>query len=185
MNPPPNTVSPICASTGSSCATSSVIRTCSICESAVMPRNIATDMPPITASVVAAFLACGRRNAGTPSAMASTPVSAVAPDENALAIRNSESVCSTSSGRSAVSATGHPPRHSMKPVTSVIAIMSTNPYVGIANSEPASFTPRRFAKVTRITRPIAIGTRIGTSASGATDAIAVVPAVMLTATVST
>ncbi len=35
------------------------------------------------------------------------------------------------------------------------------------------------------TRPTAIGTRIGTRASGATDAIAVVPAVMLTATVNT
>jgi len=32
------------------------------------------------ASVAAAFFACGRRNAWTPSAIASTPVSAVAPD---------------------------------------------------------------------------------------------------------
>ena len=85
------------------------------------------DIAPITASVVAAFLACGRRNAGTPSAMASTPVSAVAPDENARAMRKSDKVCSTCSGRSAVSASGHPPRQRTNPVTSVIAIISTKP----------------------------------------------------------
>jgi hypothetical protein len=38
--------------------------------------------------------------------------------------------------------------------------------------------------VTSATRPTAIGTLIGTSAPGATAAIALVPAVMLTATVS-
>ncbi len=63
--------------------------------------------------------------------------------------------------------------------------MITNPYVGTAKSELASFTPRRFASVTTPTSATAIGTWTGTSASGATDAIAVVPAVMLTATVST
>ena len=38
---------------------------------------------PISSSVDAAFFDCGRRNACTPSAIASTPVSAVAPEENA------------------------------------------------------------------------------------------------------
>ena len=84
--PPSKTVSPIWASTGSSWAMSSEMRTCkSSCESAVMPRNIVIDIAPITARVVAAFLAWGLRNAGTPSAIASTPVNAVAPDENARA----------------------------------------------------------------------------------------------------
>ena len=41
-------------------------------------------MTPMIASVSAAFFACGRRNAGTPFEIASTPVSAVAPEENAL-----------------------------------------------------------------------------------------------------
>ncbi len=41
------------------------------------------EITPMASSVCAAFFACGRRNAGTPSEMASTPVSAVAPDENA------------------------------------------------------------------------------------------------------
>ena len=38
--------------------------------------------------MVAAFLDFGLRNAGTPLLMASMPVSAVVPDENARAIRN-------------------------------------------------------------------------------------------------
>jgi hypothetical protein len=38
---------------------------------------------PMTPSVRAAFCACGRRKAGTPLDMASTPVRAVEPDENA------------------------------------------------------------------------------------------------------
>ena len=92
-----------------------------------MPRNIVIETAPMTASVVAAFLAWGRRNACTPSAIASTPVSAVAPDENARAIRNSDSVCSTSMCRSAVSAVGQSPRHRTNPVTRVMATMTTNP----------------------------------------------------------
>ena len=48
--------------------------------SAVMPTNIDIAMPPMSASVVAAFWLLGLRNAGTPLAIASTPVSAVQPD---------------------------------------------------------------------------------------------------------
>ena len=92
-----------------------------------MPRNIVTDMAPMIARVEAAFFDCGRRNAWTPSAIASTPVSAVAPDENARAIRKSDKVCSTSIESVEVSATGQPPRQRTKPATSVIAIMSTKP----------------------------------------------------------
>jgi hypothetical protein len=43
---------------------------------------------PMMARVAAAFLAWGRRNACTPSAIASTPVSAVAPEAKARKIRN-------------------------------------------------------------------------------------------------
>jgi hypothetical protein len=49
----------------------------------VMPENIAQASRPIISSVLRAFLAFGLRNAGTPLAMASTPVSAVHPDEKA------------------------------------------------------------------------------------------------------
>ena len=58
-----------------------------------MPRNIVTEIPPMMASVSAAFFACGRRKAGTPLEMASTPVSAVAPEENARRITNSQIAC--------------------------------------------------------------------------------------------
>jgi hypothetical protein len=44
---------------------------------------IVTAMPPSSSSVVAAFLRLGLRNAGTPLLIASTPVSAAQPDENA------------------------------------------------------------------------------------------------------
>ena len=43
--------------------------------------------PPSSASVVAAFLLLGLRKAGTPLEMASTPVSAAEPEENARASR--------------------------------------------------------------------------------------------------
>ena len=44
---------------------------------------------PSRSSVVAAFLLFGRRKAGTPLEIASTPVSAAQPDENARASRKS------------------------------------------------------------------------------------------------
>ena len=47
------------------------------------PRNKVIAITPRIASVCAAFFPCGRRNALTPFAIASTPVSAVDPDENA------------------------------------------------------------------------------------------------------
>ena len=58
--------------------------------SAVIPTNIAIAMPPISASVVAAFLLFGLRNAGTPLAIASTPVSAVQPEANARSARKTK-----------------------------------------------------------------------------------------------
>ena len=53
------------------------------------PTNIAIAITPSVASVVAAFRPCGRRNAFTPFAIASTPVSAVEPDANARRTTNS------------------------------------------------------------------------------------------------
>ena len=51
------------------------------------PANIDTAVRPSRASVVAAFLLLGLRKAGTPLLIASTPVSAVQPDENARSSR--------------------------------------------------------------------------------------------------
>ena len=51
--------------------------------STVMPANMLTASSPMMARVLAALRALGRRNAGTPLLIASTPVSAVQPEANA------------------------------------------------------------------------------------------------------
>ena len=67
-----------------------------------MPTNIEIAMAPMSASVVAAFLLLGARNAGTPVAIPSTPVSAVQPDAKARNARNAKakpvSACDPGSG---------------------------------------------------------------------------------------
>ena len=50
---------------------------------------MATAIRPSMSSVVAAFLLLGLRKAGTPLLIASTPVSAVHPEEKARSSRNS------------------------------------------------------------------------------------------------
>ena len=57
-----------------------------------IPRNIVTEMIPMIRRVSEAFFDCGRRNAGTPLEIASTPVRAVEPDENACRITNRPTV---------------------------------------------------------------------------------------------
>ena len=52
----------------------------------LIPRNIVTAIAPMIPRVSAALRAWGRRKAGTPFEMASTPVSAVDPEENACRI---------------------------------------------------------------------------------------------------
>ena len=54
-----------------------------------MPTNIVTASAPIATRVRAALRDLGARKAGTPLLMASTPVRAVHPDENALSARKS------------------------------------------------------------------------------------------------
>jgi hypothetical protein len=53
-----------------------------------MPRKRVPRTAATQAVVVAAFLDSGGRKAGTPLEMASTPVSAVQPEENARSRRN-------------------------------------------------------------------------------------------------
>ena len=69
-----------------------------------MPKNSVPSSTPIHTSVAAAFFASGRRNAGTPFEIASTPVSATAPDEKPFSSRKSVSVPPTSRDVSASSA---------------------------------------------------------------------------------
>ena len=80
-----------------------------------MPMNMATARPPSMARVVAALRDFGLRKAGTPLLMASTPVSAAHPDENARATRNTManpmmSPCSECSSKPADSARRSWPR---------------------------------------------------------------------------
>src|SRR5262245_61445648 len=51
------------------------------------PMNSVPRITPIQSNVLAAFFDSGRRNAGTPFEIASTPVSATAPDEKPLRMR--------------------------------------------------------------------------------------------------
>jgi hypothetical protein len=55
-----------------------------------MPKKSVPRMTAIVIIVMAAFFGSGRRNAGTPFEMTSTPVSAVQPDEKARSRRNND-----------------------------------------------------------------------------------------------
>ncbi len=70
---------------------------------------------PMIASVAAAFLDWGLRNAGTPLLIASTPVSAVAPEEKAFNSVNRPTVpaavAASCSGSTSTPTSGHPPAH--------------------------------------------------------------------------
>ena len=61
------------------------------CTTIVMLTNIAPSSVPMVTSVRRAFFHSGGLNAGTPSLIASTPVSALLPDANACRMRNSDS----------------------------------------------------------------------------------------------
>ena len=66
------------------------------------------------ASVSAALVACGRRNAGTPLEIASTPVRAVAPEENALSTAKTPTAVATLAAfamGSTGAVAGQPPTH--------------------------------------------------------------------------
>ncbi len=89
---------------------------------------ISTEMPPSSASVVAALRLLGRWKAGTPLLMASTPVSAAQPDENARSSRKNPTALvrpSAYSGwttvvKAALSASGRSPvSHRTRPVTAI------------------------------------------------------------------
>ena len=75
----------------------------------MIPMNRLTAIKPSISSVVAALRDLGFRKAGTPLLIASTPVSAAHPDENARATRNTNakpmmSPCSACSSKPADSA---------------------------------------------------------------------------------
>ncbi len=86
--PSPNTALPSCESTVSSWLGYGWSRLAS----SAVPKNSVPRIVPIATSVVAAFFDSGRRNAGTPLLIASTPVNATAPDEKPFRIRNNPRV---------------------------------------------------------------------------------------------
>src|ERR1700751_826953 len=110
------------------------------------PRNIAIAIVPRTASVFAAFFPCGWRKALTPLAIASTPVRAVDPDENAR--RTTKTVTAPAPAGRGFGTTAwwrFPVMSRKSPTPTSTRIEVTNAYVGSAKSRPDSRTPRRFA----------------------------------------
>ena len=103
---------------------------------------------PSTPSVRAAFFDCGCRNALTPFAIDSTPVSALAPEANAFSTRKIVTAPTPAGIAFGVTACGQPlTAHFVTPVPTAISMARMKPYVGSANVSPDSRTPRRLTKV--------------------------------------
>ena len=149
-----------------------------------MPRNIVIPITAMIASVSAAFRACGRRNAGTPSAIASTPVSAVAPDENARRIANSRSRSPWWRRCGSVRPAPSPDTRSgtARGRADEDHDRCDEPVGGDGEQVPDSLVPRRLAIVTSQTNAIARIT-LCSLAAGAADPIAKTPATIETTTV--
>jgi hypothetical protein len=95
-------------------------RACICTASQDVATNKLIAIAPITYSVRAAFWACGRRNAVTPFEIDSTPVSAAAPDENALSRAKRVIVPVPAASGWGTSATGHEPTaHFPMPIANV------------------------------------------------------------------
>ena len=97
----PNVASEICTITVFCCAPSgspikfsflSVTLTPVFNARSVIAIKRETEIIPNSVKVFAAFSLFGLRNAGTPFEIASTPVSALHPDENALANKNTSAI---------------------------------------------------------------------------------------------
>src|SRR5215471_4733427 len=107
------------------------------------PRNIVIATTPRTPSVRAAFFACGRLKALTPFAIASTPVSALAPDAKALSTRKIVRVPTPAgSGFGVWAIVQVPTAHFVTPTPIITSIETMKRYVGSANVRPDSRTPR-------------------------------------------
>ena len=110
------------------------------------PRNIVIVSKPRIPSVFAAFFPCGWRKALTPFAIASTPVRAVDPEENARRRMNVVTApVPAASGFGTTALCRCPEASSTSPTASTARIATMKAYVGSANSIPDSRTPRRFA----------------------------------------
>ena len=114
-----------------------------------------TEIKPRRANVFAAFSLFGLRNAGTPLEIASTPVSALHPEENARAKRNTSAIpaiepCSVIV-QFALSALSSFPCADLTTAQIVTnAMLAMKKYAGIAKINPESRKPLRFITVMRI-----------------------------------
>src|SRR5207249_5460943 len=128
-----------------------------------------------------ALIHSGGLNAGTPSEMASTPVSAAPPEANARSMRNS--VSGSSALWTGVGSPGGPNPKQTRPQPSRAAMHTRNAYVGSMKMLPLSRIPRRLMSVmsTMTTTPISA---LKLSSAGYADASAFTPAATDTATVN-
>src|SRR6266540_4847721 len=147
------------------------------------PMKSVTAIAPMIRSVRAAFLPGGGRNALTPFEIASTPVSAAAPEANARRMTNTPTAPAPAARGSGTCACVHvPTAHLPTPVPISASIARTNPYVGTANRIPDSRTPRRFTNV-RMTTKRSESATLCPPNDGAAEESANTPAVTETATV--
>ena len=167
----------------------SATRTWVTSASAVTEMNMLTAMTPRRSSVRAAFSLFGGLNAGTPLLIASTPVSAVHPDENARSTRNTlaspPKADSALIPKPALSAGAIEPVPAWKRATRTSApTMAMNAYVGSAKAVPDSRTPRRFIRASTATTHTEIAT-LWLDRLVAADVMLATPALTDTATVRT
>src|SRR2546428_5225704 len=108
----------------------------------VRPRNRLPRIAAIQIIVVAAFFDAGGRKAGTPFEIASMPVKAVQPEENARRSRNSVSPSTAGTGGGGGAS---PAPKSIRPPPGMITNprLPTNREVGTPKILPDSRTPRR------------------------------------------
>src|SRR6266545_8183018 len=91
------------------------------------PRKREIAIPPITSSVRAAFFPCGGLKAPTPFEIASTPVRAAAPDENARRTTRTPTAPAPVASGSGTSACGQLPTTPLPiPVAIIAYIAATN-----------------------------------------------------------
>src|ERR1700694_5408800 len=146
-----------------------------------MKRLIA--IKPMATSVFAAFLPEGFLKALTPFEIASTPVSAAAPEAKACRRTNTPTTPRPAATGCGATARGHwPTAHFPTPVATIAYIAATNAYVGTAKRMPDSRTPRRLA-TGGIERRGREGAPSGPRSAGAADVRARPPAATETATV--
>src|SRR5574340_348904 len=154
------------------------------CVNPMLPRNKAPIKIAIMINVLRALTHSGGLNAGVPLLIASMPVNAVQPAENACSTRT---IASGSRGGGATAAieVGVTCMNALTtPYNSIPKNENRYRYTGTAIAVPDSRNPRKFNTAINTNRPSASHTRYAIN-SGKADVMAATPAVRLTAAVNT